>query len=315
MAPTPAHGHISLPPALGARVNQLLCSSLAPGSRRHYAKELQKFMDFCKITLHKDNWFPATPSTLAGYIAHLFDKGYASASIHTATSAIAFFHKLTGAHDLSRSFFIQRLLLGVKKQRPSCDTRAPVTANFLRKLIAATGSSAPDEYSAHLLRAMYSLAYYALLRISEMASSGRLARHVLHLSNISISAKRIRVTFVSYKHSRGKPFCLSIPARSSPVCPVLHVSRYLSLRGNAQGPLFVFPGSSQAVSTAFFNAQLRASVTAASLDKFHITSHSFRIGRACDLMEQGMNESNIKVMGRWNSDAYKSYVRVDNCSL
>ena len=44
----------------------------------------------------------------------------------------------------------------------------------------------------------------------------------------------------------------------------------------------------------------------------HIRSHSFRIGGASELSRRGVTESKIKRWGRWNSNAYSSYIRL-NC--
>lgn len=42
----------------------------------------------------------------------------------------------------------------------------------------------------------------------------------------------------------------------------------------------------------------------------HFRPHSFRIGRATDLAKQGVSESEIKALGRWESRAFQNYIRL-----
>ena len=40
------------------------------------------------------------------------------------------------------------------------------------------------------------------------------------------------------------------------------------------------------------------------------TGHSFRIGAATTAAEKGVEDSLIKTLGRWESNAYQTYIRV-----
>ena len=45
------------------------------------------------------------------------------------------------------------------------------------------------------------------------------------------------------------------------------------------------------------------------LDPHHYSGHSFRIGRATSTAVAGLNDYEIKLLGRWSSDCYKRYIR------
>ena len=47
---------------------------------------------------------------------------------------------------------------------------------------------------------------------------------------------------------------------------------------------------------------LRKSVKLSGLDPNNYHSHSLRIGRACDMMKGGMEVSDIKQLGHWQSN-------------
>ena len=97
-------------------------------------------------------WFPATMCSIAGYVAHLFRQGYASSTIHSALSAISFFHKVLDKSDPINSFFIRKLLMGVTKSKPSYDIRTPISLSMLKKLILVVPSCTEDNYAAVLLK-------------------------------------------------------------------------------------------------------------------------------------------------------------------
>jgi hypothetical protein len=44
-------------------------------------------------------------------------------------------------------------------------------------------------------------------------------------------------------------------------------------------------------------------------------SHSFRIGSYCHAMEQGKSETQIRLLGRWHSNAFLRYIIPDHVSL
>lgn len=73
-----------------------------------------------------------------------------------------------------------------------------------------------------LFQAMFLLAFYGFLRIGEITSSLTVPnKNLLHFNQISIVNDTILIKFVSYKHSLGKPFFLTIHgAKDSDYCPV-----------------------------------------------------------------------------------------------
>ena len=298
--------------SLDMTAQHLLMSSLAPSSRVVYAKEFRRYEQFCSSVLGADLCFPATQPTMARYIAHLFDASYASSTIATSVSAISYFHKALGHPDPSESFYIKRLLIGVSKCNPSRDMRVPISLPMLQQLIDAVPSIASDTYTAKMVRAMFSLAFFALLRLSEITTTARTA-HTLQHKDVILGDTEMQVCFSSYKHSGAHPFKLSISQQPKGVCPVRLVRDYLMARGNTQGPLFVHLDQSP-VTPHLFTEHLRLAVIAARLTHLNISSHCFRLGRCTHLASLGYSEHKIKLVGRWKSDSYTRYIRVDALS-
>ena len=56
---------------------------------------------------------------------------------------------------------------------------------------------------------------------------------------------------------------------------------------------------------------LKSQLTHLNYDATLYNTHSFRIGRASDMATEGYSENQIAMVGRWNSDAYKRYIKPD----
>ncbi len=58
-----------------------------------------------------------------------------------------------------------------------------------------------------------------------------------------------------------------------------------------------------------FSKVLNQCVNFLGLNSAQLTSHSFRIGRATLGLEQGLSIEQIRLMGRWRSDAFRKYLK------
>ena len=93
------------------------------------------------------------------------------------------------------------------------------------------------------------------------------------------------------------------------LCPVVAMLHYMAIRGNADGPLFKFQDGCPLTKPKLVSA-LREALSAAGYDSSQFSGHSFRIGAASTAASQGLEDSTIKTLGRWQSDAYLRYIRI-----
>ena len=59
-----------------------------------------------------------------------------------------------------------------------------------------------------------------------------------------------------------------------------------------------------------FVRRVREGLLATGVNAAHYVGHSFRIGVATTAAAQGIEDSTIKTLGRWESTAYLLYVRI-----
>ena len=64
-----------------------------------------------------------------------------------------------------------------------------------------------------------------------------------------------------------------------------------------------------------FISKVRSALAVLGYDEAAYAGHSFRIGAATTAAERGIEDSLIKMMGRWESSAYQLYVRASHQSL
>ena len=88
-------------------------------------------------------------------------------------------------------------------------------------------------------------------------------------------------------------------------------SLYLALRGRQEGAIFVTQTGAPVTRDAF-TSQLSEAIRLCGLDRSRYKGHSFRIGAASHAAEQGMSDSQIRIVGRWKSNAFLSTISFEN---
>lgn len=282
-------------------------STLAPASTQAYKRAWATFRNFAN-KFHISNDLPLSQDTLALFISYLFAEGYAASSIVSFISSIAYIHRINNLPDNTSCFLVQKLLSSCRKSRPSMDIRLPITIAVLHKICGALENTVSNIYKKVLFQAMFLLAFHGFLRIGEITSSCT-ANHILQMSQVTFLKSKILIHFQNYKHSGGKVFTLTINSCNSfKYCPVGALDYYLKMRGRREGPLFCYPPNIP-VSRHEFSNILKESLMFCNLDVNRFKGHSFRIGMASYCASRGMSDSQIRFLGRWKSDAFKSYIR------
>lgn len=299
----------------------MLQSSLQPSSIPTYNRAWQLFHQFFHTVFQTDFGFlPISPPVLALFIAYLFNAQYAPSTVTTYVSALGYSHKLMNFPDPSKVFYVSQMLKGFRKVGFRLDSRLPITLPILDKLISVAPRLQGSYYQLSQFRAMCSLAFYAFLRIGEITSvSKRDSTPPLQLYQITKLLNQagdlvgFKVTFGDFKHNyNSRPF--SIEVRRQPhSCPVDLLATYLALRGSGSGPLFMTVDGLP-ISRAHFSQQLSLAIQFCGLAPSRYKGHSFRIGAASFAADQGFSDTQIRLLGRWKSNAFQKYIRLPSLS-
>jgi site-specific recombinase XerD len=139
--------------------------------------------------------------------------------------------------------------------------------------------------------------------------------HTLTIHQIHTSSSHLTINFQSYKHSKNhKPKVIVPSIPNSTYCPVLAFQSYLSQRSPSPGPVFLNQNGSP-ITRLQFAQFLKLTLSMAGLPGEHFNTHSFRIGRTTQMAQDNHSEHTIRTAGRWQSDAYKGYIRSNDIVL
>ena len=254
-------------------------------------------------------------------IAFMSKKSYSHSTVRTYISAISYFHKLHGYQDPTAYFVVSKVLEGYRRDTGGRhDTRQPITLDVLRRILPVLDQVCTSNYEARLFRAAFSLAFFGFMRIGEITVSSKMSSRssVLHRSDVSIrtlDGKQIlEVVLRKSKNNQcGPPQIITIPATGNPeTCGLSLMQNFLQVRSDStSGILFChFDGSP--MTRYQFSRVLVKAATFAGFPGDEFKSHSFRIGAATSAAMAGIPDDQIKIMGRWKSNAYRYYIRVPN---
>ena len=309
-------------PSLGLIVQELFAAGLAASSQRTYRSGERRYVTFCQA--YNLVPFPATEPVLAAFVAMLYTQGLASGTVKSYLAAVRHAQIAIGQGDpqIGAMPQLEYVLKGLKRRTSGRQqrTRLPITPAILRQL-KEVWSRMPDRHNAAMLWAAATLCFFGFLRMGEAVVPAAGYDPAVHLSytdahvNDRSSPEWMGVRI---KASKTDPFrrgiTIYIGATGEDLCPVAALLGYMVLRGNREGPMFVFANGDHLTRNRFVT-QLRRALSAAGVDCRHYAGHSFRIGAATTASMCGMQDSLIKTLGRWESSAYTVYIRTPPSTL
>ena len=287
---------------LEAQKRQYIDVALATNSHRTYNTAVTQYTRYCSQTNIRP--IPLNNNTIESYVVHLAKRvGYKT--IEAYLCGIQFHATIRGHHekiaDMPRLGLILRCIrraLGTKHTRPR---REPITLAHLHRIYTHLELTHTLQ-NATMMKAAFTLAYFAMLRVSEYTSTtGRSFDKDCNLlmSDIYISGE---IACIHIKSSKTDPFrtgvTLRIATTHHAICPLRYLRQYSSMRGLEEGPLFRHHNG------AFLVRHDVAKVIKDCLKAPKLNTHSLRIGGASNLANIGVPDYAIQILGRWRSDAY-----------
>ena len=231
---------------------------------------------------------------------------------------MANYYRLAGFQDPSKVQYILEMMKGYAKMGTTLDARLPITLPILLRIVQASVTICNSHYEITMFKAMCSLAFFAFLRIGEItACHGAQDENILQVSQVekitgpNRQVSALQITFYNFKHQYNKsPFSIVV-SRQASLCPVQSMLDYLAIRGPQMGPLFMTSDGCHVLRSKF-STLLDQCIRSCNLNPARYKGHSFRIGAATHAAIQGLSDAKIRLLGRWKSDAFKRYIRVQS---
>ena len=135
-------------------------------------------------------------------------------------SGISFYHKIHNFEDPTAVFIVKKLLEGFRRTGQRRDVRAPVTEAILQKVCSVLPDICFSTYESCLFKAAYLVAYFGLLRVSEIVFTNQInANRPLLYSDVQVTdgSQAVLISIrVSKTNQSGAPTILRIPRSGNP---------------------------------------------------------------------------------------------------
>ena len=303
---------------------RFFASGLADSTRKAYASGQARYLKFCD----RFSFIPLSTSEhrLCLFVSHLAEEGLSHKTIKSYLSAVRHLQIQAGLGDPFTATLPQLayVLKGIRRQqgpRLKVDKRLPITPAELRILKDVWAKRSPF-YDAAMLWAAVCTGFFGFMRAREFTVSSVAAFDAsVHLApqDVSIDSHVTpSVVRIHLKQSKTDPFRqgvnIFLGRSKQEICPVAALLSYMALRGNAQGPLFLYDDGTS-LSRNRLVREVQRALTEAGRECTGFTGHSFRIGAATTAKARGLDDSTIKALGRCKSTAFESYIRIPGSSL
>ena len=174
-----------------------------------------------------------------------------------------------------------------------------------------------------LYMALFATSYYGLFRIGEVTVTE--SDHTVKACDVRIGTNKRKLLFVlrsSKTHSCSsepqfikiaatKSRMTRIPQTQTQFCPYAILRGYLGMSGDFQPnseSFFIFRDN-QEVKAQNLHLTLKYMLSIAGFIPKHFSGHSFRAGRAVDLLKYGLSAETIRKLGQWKSNSVYKYLK------
>lgn len=300
------------------KVTHYFHKGLADNTHRTYSSAQRQYFTFCET--HQLTAIPASEETLSLFVAFLAER-LKPQSIKVYLAGIRAIHISHGFHNpLTHTIKLKQTLRGIEREHSSsAKQKLPITFDLLCRLQYLIDPHSDDDA---VYWAAMTTAHFLLLRAGEFTIKSKTSYDVqtlLRLQDVNLHTTHTGCEYVALHLRKSKTdqqhrgVVLYAGHAAHAVCAVCALKTNLKIqharpRSTPSDPLFQLSSGlplARSDLTTFLSMLLRL----VGLDPQHYSGHSFRIGGATSATIAGLNDYEIKLLGRWSSDCYKRYIR------
>jgi site-specific recombinase XerD len=274
----------------------------ALNTRRGYRADFEAFRSWCAA--RGVSPLPATPETVAGFLAAQAEAGRASATIGRRISAISYAHRLAGHGTLTSSNIVKITLKGIRRTIGAAPAKkAPAVAEIMRSMadVIPPGTGGARD------RALLLLGFGGAFRRSELIG--------LDVADLQFEEAGLRVTIRHTKTDQEAVGQTIAIARGAAACPVEAVRDWLQAAGITEGPVFRPVDKAGNVAATRLtgksvNVLVKDYAKHIGVDPKTLSAHSLRSGFLTSAARRGASVWNMQEVSRHKSiDVLSGYIR------
>jgi len=313
-------------------LKDFLWQGLASTTRSTYQAAINSYITFCK-SKGIAPW-PATELALGLFVTHratssLFNNAVRADTIESNLAALRSEH-IDMRYSIApfESFWVKRIVAGIRRTEPSRQKKqaVPISRSLLCLIVSQPpGDVGSEEFKRNLnFDAAATIAFAGFLRmgeytvtLKELASTEApsilatklLRGDITFAPNDSHALLRLRRSKTDIKHT-GVDIVLA--RTSGTACPVLFL-RCLFHYDPQPSEASLFNVNGTPLTREAMIATMNRKIRLAGITE-HYTGHSFRRGAAQHAVDMGCSDNELKLLGRWTSEAFQHYVERDAIS-
>lgn len=292
-------------------------------------KSAKKHLLACQNSTGVRMCFPLGETQVMTLIGYLFNRDLQGKTVSKVLSALRTLHMVEGVPvPCLRNGLVNAVLRGKanfdEEEQRAAIKRQPVTLKVMHLLeVTLKLDKTLSEEHKKLTWAVACIAFNGCFRCGELLSSTArtidplncLLRQDIYISKCrveGIMTEILNVRLKSDKASRAdtRNVVVEVFANKSRLCPVRAFKGYIASCGAGRMSCAAFRlPSGFAYRKQRFNEDLKK-LLGQYLPYSRLTGHSFRIGMASLLAQAGFSDDTIQQIGRWNSQAFKTYIRL-----
>ena len=308
--------------SLGKAVQKYFELGVAESTNRTYHSAQKKYLTFCSN--YNFTPLPVTQELACKFAVFLASQGLRPQSISAYLSAVRHLQISNGLQNYSRPDWpiLQYTLRGIKRSAVAIPTqvRLPITVDILKRMQRVLFPSPTTfPYDSLMLWAACCLSFFGFLRSGE-ATAQTASSIPIHYYDVSTDShtdpSMVRVFMRQSKTDPyGKGAFIYLGRTRQDICPVVALLNYLARCPTSSNSALFINHDGTPFTRDQFVRRVKTTISAAGIDSTHYAGHSFRIGAATTAAQAGLSHNMIKTLGRWNSEAYQTYIHTKPATL
>lgn len=243
-------------------ISDYIINSVAPSTWAGYQSAWFLYLKFLNLIHEPMGSF--SESLILQFLSFLFAQRYSWSYVQKTLSGISFFLKINNMPSCMQYFLVKQALKGYKRDNFRSDSRKPITPKVLSELCSVTGKVCFSAFESKLFQAVFSIIFFAALRVSELVS--------IQTSDILIFKNSLRILINKSKTDQlGRGSWIQLEnCVSWHICPVFLVNQYTLVRP-AGGKKFFIHESGLPLTKYQFICVLKKCLKVLNLDQDQLT--------------------------------------------
>lgn len=183
----PHHYTSQVPEYLTETVSKMLDAAVSKNTQKSYKTARSVYEKYFLKIYHSSPIYPSSIMHILYFVSWLHDQKKPHNTISTYLAGNSYHHRIRELPGPTQFFIIKKFIKGAQRLSGTPDVRLPITPNILHKLVKSLHFTASEKYTKRLLRAIFTLSFFAFLRRGEIsAKPSKTHKNIIQFHNLTV---------------------------------------------------------------------------------------------------------------------------------